>query len=1274
MLKRYLLYNVRSVSSRWVAVVLLVIIVSCNEVSNIEDLEYSRGKNEIKYSNIYLESKQVFSKVTECVNSSFVASDVSQSRKSLGTVIRIIDTTKVVNYPGRGGFIAPDTLAVEFTTHFVTQPIIVMAKDGYVRNKNSYSISSYSKLQGLSDNVINVIYNDQKGNMWLGTDGGVVKFDGKWFTTYTTRQGLPSNEIISITEDDQGNLWFGHYEGGGVSMFDGEKIYRFKGIAALERDYVWSVFKDAKGAVWIGTLANGVFKYNGKQIIHYGKMQGFSDNASAIIEDPNHNLWFATGEGIVLFDGVSFTHLFTQTVLCDNKYVNSLYLDQSNCIWFGSSKGVYRYNGSVLLHYSMASGLSDKFVTTIYQDRKGVFWFGTDVAGVNRFDGEFITQISMTEGLTNNTVFSIKEDDGGNMWFGTWTGGLCKYSGDLFTHYTSNEGLPENNILSLLEDKDNTIWMGTWDNGLCKYREGKFYKADYSILKERENPIFSLIQDRSNNIWMGCEQGICRLRGGKREWFFETAPNMLIGVKAIYEDMVGDVWFSSTNRGILKWVKSEDKFVSFTQEDGLPSYNICSFYEDSNGWMWVGSVDNGFGSLKGDTLRWLNIPKSEDFPMIYAITEDCLGNIWFGSRGKGVWLLCSPSVSKLLDEKVQSQSRFVVENRLLLNLSTNDGLSGDFVNAMITTQEGEVVVGTDFGLSRVKSSHLANDEAFVNVITSRDGVLFENYGHNDGFLGMGVNYWNNGRNIVERKGGDFWIAANNMVSSFNPKARKVNGSVPVMQIVDIELSGEHVDWFKLASVKKINEQEGTKYVANDTIIQLNNGVIVKKCQFDSLSHWNNLPINLSLHYKNNYITFNYVGSSISDSYKLKYQYILEGFDSQWSYSTNNTSVAYANLLPKSYTFKVKGMNSQGDWSEPISYHFTIRPPWWQTNWFYTLALVTFLLMLYLAYRIRTASLHANQRKLKMEIDIATLEISNSNIILNQQYDDLCEKSAIVSEQKEELEAQRDAMAKQKMELERVYTELNESIDYAMQIQFSVLPEFTEVKEHCADYFIFYRPRDFVSGDFYWSAFVERRLILAVADCTGHGVPGGFMSMLGMTYLKQIVSKEYITQPDVILKKLRREIITTLRQKGSIGEHKDGMDISLCSIDVDTLEMQWSGAYNPCIIVRDGELIELKGDKMPIAIYDKMDKFTLHHFQLQKGDVIYLYSDGYGDQFGGPKEKRFNSKSVKSMLLEISSNPMEVQCKEIEDRLSAWMFGEGQMNEQLDDITIVGVRI
>jgi serine phosphatase RsbU (regulator of sigma subunit)/Tfp pilus assembly protein PilF len=253
-------------------------------------------------------------------------------------------------------------------------------------------------------------------------------------------------------------------------------------------------------------------------------------------------------------------------------------------------------------------------------------------------------------------------------------------------------------------------------------------------------------------------------------------------------------------------------------------------------------------------------------------------------------------------------------------------------------------------------------------------------------------------------------------------------------------------------------------------------------------------------------------------------------------------------------------------------------------------------------------------------------------------------------------------------------EITDSILYARRIQKAVLPSEDLLQQLLPEHFVLFRPRDVVSGDFYWIANVENQLVVTVADCTGHGVPGAFMSMLGMSLMKEIVLKEYITQPDVILKRLRKEIIKSLGQKGTEGEQKDGMDISLCSINTETHVLQWSGANNPLLIIRKGELIKLTADKMPIGYYDKMDKFTLHEIQLQKDDIIYLTSDGFTDQFGGPDNKKYLSHRLRKLLLSIWDKSLAEQNEIIERSLDEWINFSNRKNDQTDDITVLGIKI
>ncbi len=301
----------------------------------------------------------------------------------------------------------------------------------------------------------------------------------------------------------------------------------------------------------------------------------------------------------------------------------------------------------------------------------------------------------------------------------------------------------------------------------------------------------------------------------------------------------------------------------------------------------------------------------------------------------------------------------------------------------------------------------------------------------------------------------------------------------------------------------------------------------------------------------------------------------------------------------------------------------------------------------------------------------------------------------------------EILKRQKQEIEEKNFEITQSINYATKIQKAVLPDISILDKYLDSYFVFYRPRDKVSGDFYWWAHVENHTVITVADCTGHGVPGAFMSMLGASFLREIVEKEYITHTGVILRRLRKEIIKALKQKGIPGEQKDGMDMAIISINHNENTVQFSGANNPLYIITNDELkiiskdvtndklrimapnknlqgfgnleglsesknilYEIKPDKMPIAIYEKMENFTTHEFKITKGMQMYLFSDGFADQFGGPKGKKFKYKPFKHLLLENAHLSMNEQGKIIEKTFYEWIGN----NEQVDDVTVIGIKI
>ncbi len=272
------------------------------------------------------------------------------------------------------------------------------------------------------------------------------------------------------------------------------------------------------------------------------------------------------------------------------------------------------------------------------------------------------------------------------------------------------------------------------------------------------------------------------------------------------------------------------------------------------------------------------------------------------------------------------------------------------------------------------------------------------------------------------------------------------------------------------------------------------------------------------------------------------------------------------------------------------------------------------------------------------------------------------------EMEEKVTQQTSEIRDQKERVTELYSDLQASIDYAQRLQSTILPSAEAIREVFPDHFVFYRPKATVSGDFYWFAHKGKKRMVAAADCTGHGVPGAFMSLVGHNALNQ-ATKVY-NKPSQVLNTVNRLSAQALRANEN---HlvKDGMDIALCSIDMESLEMEFSGAQNPAYIVRNAELIELDGDAFSIGSYVNGEReFSPKNFTLQTGDCIYLFSDGYADQFGGPAGKKFMRKQFRQLLTEIQTLTMSEQQSRIADRFDAWR-GDG---EQVDDVLVIGIRV
>ncbi|MDK2978165.1 MAG: hypothetical protein PWP52_879 [Bacteroidales bacterium] len=304
------------------------------------------------------------------------------------------------------------------------------------------------------------------------------------------------------------------------------------------------------------------------------------------------------------------------------------------------------------------------------------------------------------------------------------------------------------------------------------------------------------------------------------------------------------------------------------------------------------------------------------------------------------------------------------------------------------------------------------------------------------------------------------------------------------------------------------------------------------------------------------------------------------------------------------------------------------------------------------------------QKQRDQLAVEKKDIARQKELMEKDMDFIIKQGDKIAEQKYKIKIQHDIVQKQNKKIE-------DSILYAKKIQSAVLPPNRFIQHLLSQHFIFYKPRDIVSGDFYWIKQIDEKIFIAAADCTGHGVPGALMSMLGITFLNEIVNKNPEIHANEILNELRTHIISSLRQTGSIGESRDGLDIALCILNHKKRLLEYAGANNPLYLIRKGKLNEIKADRMPIGIHRKAkESFYNHEITLHKDDLIYIFSDGFIDQFGGKDGRKYLTGNFKKLLIENHQKPLSEQKQILEKTFEEWK-GE---RKQLDDILVIGFKI
>lgn len=1067
-----------------------------------------------------------------------------------------------------------------------------------------------------------------------------------FISNYSAQNYTASEQNWDIVQDHRGVIYFGNNDHG-VLEYDG---VNWRKIPISNNSIVRSLAVDSKGIIYVG--AQGEFGYLSPDVkgqLKYNSLINTLDTAQREFQDVwktyihNEGVYFCTNTKIFNYTNDTtisiklkhgaFFSFYVNDKLYNGHYLNGLEVFTDSTFQlvkkgeFYSKKGIFSLDnfveGSLLLG-TFPQGL----YTYILENGNTLEHFGNTPA--NKY-------------LKENQLYNSCKINNNNYAFATINKGMIimNKSGEIVDKYSKADGLQDETVISIYSNKGNfesPLWLAL-NNGIAKVEINSPFRKfgeEYGL----NGSVYDIVRF-NNTIFVATTLGV---------YYLEFDENNLPQFKKV-RDIEDQTW------SIVKYrIPKSDKYVLLAgtitgiyeideninvnyidpnlrkiEEIELRNYvtkiKVSKFNKDE---VYVGLV-NAFFSIEYKNGTWNRKTSFEGVKdEIRKITEDDNGNIWLGTYYNGII-------------KIEKESGEITK------YDEHDGLS-DKKDIEICEVNDGLLFGTRNGVYRFNidsktfeiDKRFENDEqyGFFRLSPQNDSIIWISAFKDDQrWIELGIinddelkvkkypflRLPNEQIDVIYHDiDGISWLGSSSGIYSYNNFFNK-NYKVDYHALIrKISIIDDSVLFY------------GTNYRMDE-----NSRMLIDFEQPDQLKS--------ELEYNQNSLIFEYSATFFEEEAKTQYAYKLTGYKDSWSKWSTEPKAVFTNLSEGSYEFMVKANNIYETESKIASYEFHISPPWYRTFLAYIFYVIFAILIVYVIVKLYTRKLELEKIRLEGIVEERTTEIRNKNVELENK--------------NEEITKQRDQIAKQK-------EHITDSIRYAQKIQQAVVPSEERKDELLQDHFLLWRPRDIVSGDFWWMTEKDNKVILAAADCTGHGVPGAFMSMLGVSFLNEIVNKLDEVHPHLILNQLRANVKSTLKQTGKEGEAKDGMDIALVIFDRDAMKMEYAGAYNPLFLYRNGELIETKADKNPIGIYIReKDSFTLHDIDLEKGDTIYIFSDGFVDQFGGPKKDKYKTKRFKQLLLDIQEKPMKEQGEILDKEIDDW---RGDV-EQIDDVIIIGVR-
>lgn len=590
-----------------------------------------------------------------------------------------------------GGHLSFCTFALWFTLCGIAQP--VEASLDPHKAITQYVHKVWQTDAGLPVNSIAAIAQTPDGYVWLGTEEGLVRFDGVQFTTFTKRNtpGLRSNQIYALLVDRRQNLWIGTRGGGLTRFFDGEFV-TFTSKNGLPSDSIRALYEDRHGALWIGTEGGGLATFQSGRFRTFSQTEGLASNAVfSIAGSPDGTIWVGTHNGLSRFSNGHFTTFTTKDGLGSDD-IRATIVDSKDVLWVGTSGGgLARFDLNGFTRLTRKDGLSDESIAALYEDPAGTLWIGTFAGGVDRLSQGQLTTFTNKEGFSGDGVYAFCQDRLGDLWIGSIGGGLNLLHDGIFTTISKQEGLASDVVLSVFEDSAQTLWIGS-DHGLNLLRNGNLthFTSQGGLANDQ---IFSLTEDGDHSIWIGTRHGLSRFQHGRLQQF-TGRDGLPSGVVACtFTDREGKLWVG-TRGGLSRF--DGKHFLTYTTQDGLPNNFVLSIYQDSSGIMWVGTF-GGLSRFRNGKFLSYTTRNGLSNDVVFNIAGEADGTLWIATYGGGL--------NRFKDGKFTAYT-------------TEQGLLSDAIFEILDDHLGRLWISSNNGIFSISKKQLNNlADGKVDVLT-----------------------------------------------------------------------------------------------------------------------------------------------------------------------------------------------------------------------------------------------------------------------------------------------------------------------------------------------------------------------------------------------------------------------------------------------------------------------------------------------------------------------------------------------------------------------------